>query len=84
MMDESYKSFKDSYLDLMARLHESTEREHKLWNGNKELERRLAKSEAESAVEKEKVKLVAREAADWKAKYEDLKSTLQSALGQDR
>ncbi|KAJ4319538.1 hypothetical protein N0V94_003873 [Neodidymelliopsis sp. IMI 364377] len=67
-MDESYKSFKNSYLDLMAQIHESTEREQKLLNGNKELERKLAVIEVELVAERDKVKVTAREAAEWKAK----------------
>ena len=81
-MDETYNKLRNNFLEQANKLNEASDREQKLLDRIKELERMLALSEEKSGAEIEKACAAAREATEWKTQYDKLRSTLQNALEQ--
>jgi hypothetical protein len=81
-MDETYNKLRTTFVEQTNKMSEASDREQKLLDRIKELERMLALSEEKSGVETEKACAAAREATEWKMQYDKLRSTLQNALEQ--
>ena len=81
-MDDAYKNFRATFVEQETRLVELSEREQKLLDRIKELERTLTLSEEKSVAEAQKACVATKEASEWKMQYEGLRNTLRSALGQ--